>query len=484
MIEEERYELYRIEYETRKDSALYLENPQEDRARDNVDFHFMFQAYTTIKDWFKDHRSHIRDFEGALLNRVKVIWFELPESDNAINAFTRLNIGKIPLTNAELIRALFLRSKNFPQVSANLQQLKIAQEWDLMEKSLQNDDFWFFLTKDPECANRIELIFNLITDADQRGNQASEVELNSFHHFNAVLAKDIKTPEQLWRTVKDCYMTLEEWYRDQDLFHLVGFLINEGVSVVDLLQLSNGHTKSAFYAELKQRIRKAISLNGEQEDLREVIEEYLGNLNYLGNSYKIKSTLLLFNIASIIENKRSIVRFRFDYFKKESWDIEHVRSVKEERPNSNREKKPWLEVVRKYFELSGVAEDLEKQVATMIADQGYTNDDDFEAIYLRILAHFDEEEGTEAENGIGNLALLDSGTNRGYKNAVFPIKREEILNKDKAGTFVPLCTRNVFLKAYSEKVDKMLFWGAEDQSDYRNAIAETLTRFFTLNKNN
>lgn len=32
---------------------------------------------------------------------VKIIWYEVGEAEDAIGLFTRLNIGKIPLTNAE-----------------------------------------------------------------------------------------------------------------------------------------------------------------------------------------------------------------------------------------------------------------------------------------------------------------------------------------------------------------------------------------------
>ena len=289
--------------------------------------------------------------------------------------------------------------------------------------------------------------------------------------------------EQLWRTVKDYYMTLEEWYHDQNLFHLVGFLINEGESILELIRIGQNHRKGAFFDVLKERIWRRI---GQDEELRGstlteargAVDEQLGALEY--PDPRIKSILLLFNIASIIENERSIVRFRFDYFKKESWDIEHIRSITEQRPRSNIDKKPWLEVVCRYFEHIGDADNLRDEAHEMLYQQDYTDDDAFETLYTKIVGHFGEEEESEAENGIGNLALLDRGTNRGYRNAVFPIKREELLRRDKAGTFVPLCTRNAFLKAYSEKVDKMLYWGQEDQNCYRTVIASTLAGFFSL----
>lgn len=475
--------LYEIDFETRADSKSYLRELSEERAQENVDFHFLYLANQTIEKWFADKGHLINDFEGALLNRVKVIWYELPEAEHAVDAFTRLNVGKIPLTNAELVRALFLRSKNFPQVTVNLEQLKIAQEWDLMEKALQNDDFWYFLTKDPNSPNRIELIFDLITKAASKDDRLAKDRLNSFHHFNNLLSEGHTTSGRLWDDVKNHFMTLEEWYRDQDLFHLTGYLINEGDSILELIQFSKAQGKESFRKLLKKRIwERLIRLPDfekmNRDELKLVLVEYLDNLEYGANSPKIKSTLLLFNIASIIANKKSIVRFRFDYFKKENWDIEHIRSVSDERPSANIDKKPWLEVVGRYFREIGEDTDLLKKAAQMLDEVSYTTGDAFDTLYDAILKHFGEHESTEAENGIGNLALLDSGTNRGYKNAVFPIKREWLLRYDQAGTFVPLCTRNVFLKAYSEKVDKMLFWGIEDQDRYRAAMEETLTNFF------
>src|SRR5690606_22652755 len=39
---------------------------------------------------------------------------------------------------------------------------------------------------------------------------------------------------------------------------------------------------------------------------------------------KIKKILLLFNIETILESKKSHIRFPFDRYKTENWDIEHI----------------------------------------------------------------------------------------------------------------------------------------------------------------
>ncbi len=118
----EEYELsrYEISYETRKDSSEFLSNINEDHAKDNIDFYHIFEAKQAVDEWLK---AQDRMYRGVLFHtllnsnkigkNVKVIWYELGEHENATEVFTRLNMGKIPLVNAELVKALFLKSSNF-----------------------------------------------------------------------------------------------------------------------------------------------------------------------------------------------------------------------------------------------------------------------------------------------------------------------------------------------------------------------------------
>ncbi len=75
-------------------------------------------------------------------------------------------MGKIRLTNSELIKALFLNSSNFSNSNKEeirLRQLEIASEWDRIEYSLQNNEFWYFLNElDTIPPTRIEYIFNIM----------------------------------------------------------------------------------------------------------------------------------------------------------------------------------------------------------------------------------------------------------------------------------------------------------------------------------
>ena len=81
-------------------------------------------------------------------------------------------------------------------------------------------------------------------------------------------------------------------------------------------------------------------------------------------------------------------------------------------------------------------------------------------------------------NTLSNLALLDAGTNRGYGNAVFPVKRETILERDQSGHFIPVCTRNVFLKYYTrENAGDLNRWRMQDRKNYMADIKDKLRDF-------
>lgn len=107
------------------------------------------------------------------------------------------------------------------------------------------------------------------------------------------------------------------------------------------------------------------------------------------------------------------------------------------------------------------------------------SDDAFETLYLKLLAFFKEKDDSPTEHGIGNLTLLDKSTNRSYKNAVFAVKRKALLALDQSGIFVPLCTRNVFLKCYSPQADNVMFWSQDDREAYLAEINRALVGFFS-----
>lgn len=472
--------LFNIQYETRPELGDFLESPSVELAKTKVDFFYLFQAIETIDAWFEPRLHEFEELKATLLNKTRVIWYELGAAENAVDAFTRLNVGKIPLTNDELIRALFLRQPETAGDAPDARQLQIAHEWDLLEKALQDDGLWYFLNdQDSPSHNRIGFLFSLVVELD--GGALADQRYGVFHAYSRRFSAAKATIMAEWLRVKQVYMRLEEWYEDRRLYHIIGFLVYQGVPVKNIFQWGMQVPKGEFDARLRQEAFQrliGLPLPADGPTLRLHIEGFLQGLEYRNNSSvktKIRSTLLLFNLASLLESTASSTRFPFDNFKQQRWDIEHVRSVTYSLPKDKVDQERWLRLAGDQLQAAGICQALCARIEAYL-EASAPQSEAFESLHAEVLEAFKENQ--EVNDSIANLALLDIHTNRGYGNAVFAVKRDHILKLDKHGIFVPLCTRNVFLKCYSRGVDHLLFWSTKDSEDYLKAMLDTLVGFF------
>ncbi len=515
---------YTINYATRKQSKEFLTNISEEtpeRAQNNIDYSYIYESYCTIKAWFERKQIDKKEFTKILLDRVKFIWYETQEFD-PIKVFTRLNIGKIALTDSELIKALFLNQSNFATLNhkqIRSQQIEIASEWDKIEYTLQKDEFWLFIhdlgyTK----ATRIDYILDIIREDDifKLGEKLQE-DINPiigwdnhqtfryfYEYFN--LSEKYRSADWLrttWGYVKEIFQIFEEWYNKFDLYHYVGYLIalNKG-SAKELRNHYKG-SKEVFQAYLRGKIKESIS---GCLDLETVYGE---NGEYKRNTFPL---LLLLNIQTVInQNKRLIeekkyglgtfYKFPFHLFKKEArksngkgWEVEHIASNSGDNLEDDKNKEVWLAAVA-YSLAEG---DLKDKIKNYLSNNEQC-DTDFQSLLddIRKL-DLNPLEGDDKQK-IWNFALLDSSTNAEYQNAPFPIKRICIISKEKGYkakvqyneetqqikidkssptiAFVPPATKNIFTKAYTDNPQSLSAWMKEDATEYKAVIKEVLDEF-------
>lgn len=463
--------LFSLNYQTRTDSKTFLENPEVENE-DCIDFFYMHNAYKTIENWFDEHERDPsfdkNDYRSKLKFYTKVIWYETSE-DNPISVFTRLNIGKISLTNAELIKALFLNSSNFKSSnpdSMRMRQIEIANEWDSIETSLQNNKLWFFLSDKIKEDNRIEYIFDLINDS------LDADPYSTFRFFYAKLAgKSEADMNYYWEMIQAYYQRFNEWFSERELYHKIGFILTAEIAKVkDLYERSSKMKKSEFVTYLDS-----------------IIQRHYKNRNLFDLDYEnkhTKSVLLLYNILTMLQNEHDSSYFPFDEFKLNKWNIEHIASRKDSSSIPGANRKDWLVDVKSYIDKDQAeAQDLFRQIDGMLENECYANDISFTELFDKVTLHFNQYM-KDAENidGISNLALLDEKTNKGYKNAVFPLKRKCIIELDKTGGFVPICTKNVFLKYFSDYPPKISFWTQDDREKYEADIVRVLANYLEVNK--
>lgn len=467
-IEKRREKLFELDYETRsdlKEFLLLLDSDTNMNENLNIDYYHIVKAYLTIEEWFQNRGSKFNkdDFRSKFRFNTKIIWYECFEEDT-ISVFTRLNIGKISLSNAELIKALFLNSSNFEknEIKIKHKQIEIASEWDRIESDFQDDRFWYFITGDKKTNNRIEFIFDIMN------TEYTEEDLYStFRYFSTLVSSTSKDNiEKNWKSVKDYYMRFSEWYRDRELYHKIGYLIS-----INLVDINTLYKESASKTKIEFK-----------KYLDELIIESMNNIDFFSLSYgdtrenlKIKKVLLLYNILTMLRSEKDNSFFPFNLYKNEKWDIEHITSVKESMPSSTEQKRSWLDDVNVYIDITIPDSGKLKQ---RIKTCDVSKDADFNELFEDIISHFNYYIKSDDEiNGLSNLTLLDSETNRGYKNAIFPIKRKTIIDRDKKGAFIPICTKNVFLKYFSEYPPKISFWTQEDRENYELDLRDVLSGF-------
>jgi uncharacterized protein with ParB-like and HNH nuclease domain len=510
----------------------------------DIDCHYVLEAYKCICNYFQmlmrdlNTKNEINDMKKIFDNHMKIIWYEIANCDVAteVSVFSKINMGKIALTNAELIKALLLKKDNNDSDSLASTQMNIAVKWDEIEAQLAEEGFWSFLVNEKReettYATRIDFIFRvmarelndgILLRANERypNEETYTVSENvnkekfSFYVFSNYVRLLQKHPdenpdddqnyiESIWDGVCEYYRMFKDWYKNIRWYHMIGFLVETSNKkyIDQILELSRlyregsdesgeGH-KDHFEKELRSRISKEIFGEKTVPSIS-ACRDFISDLDYSVKPDDIRKTLLLYNIA-YLEACQENGRFPFEKYKDEklSWDLEHINAVSDTRPDDDRRdsddnsRLQWLKKttdipeIEKIFTSDG--ESVQELVKKIIDGKWYLSKyqpgtKDFIQVYEAVINYFGGV--GEPDNSIGNLTLLDGGTNRSYKNDVFPLKRKTILERTMSDVFIPLCTRKVFMKGFAESGD-LLRWRDVDKKAYTEEIISCICKYLKL----
>lgn len=324
---------------------------------------------------------------------------------------------------------------------------------------MQDDEFFKFLTKN-DYPTRIELLFEILS-----GVKNTELDRYAIYRHFADMAKEKDDLSHIWTDIKKIFLTFKFWFKDTTNYHLVGFLVASNISdIKEIYGKAKDETKKDFNTFLKKKIKDKIKI----EDIDE--------LEYEKNKKELENILLLFNIATIINSKGSYTRFSFSEFSTQRWSLEHIHAQNDKGLKDKRAQQEWLESIKKYIKDSENPDHkkLVDKIEVFIKDE---KSGVFNTLQMEILNEFGDKELLNM-HGIGNLALLTAKNNSYLSNDSFIEKRKKIIEMDKNGKFIPICTKNVFLKYYSKELSNVYFWSKDDQEKYKNSIIETLEKFF------
>lgn len=453
---------FTLSYKTREKSEYFLKSLDESLKEKNIDFWFFCSAYESIRTWFseEDRELKITNMSRYLKDIVKIIWYEVGETEDAIGLFTRLNIGKIPLTNAELVKAMFLSKGRADTNMEQKKQEEISFQWDHMEKELHNDSLWFFLTNktSTDYQTRIDLVLDLISQkpADNRD------QYYTFFKFDEMYQSGKKL-DNIWYKIQQTFLTLKEWHSNHEFYHKIGYLIASGSKTLrDIFDRSKEKTKSTFNKDLDDDIKDSIKIGKNYADLSYENTE---------DQKKIKKLLLLFNVESVRKSGEHSQRFPFDKYKNGKdgcviWSLEHIHAQQSEGLSTQKMWQEWLKLHIPSIKSISHDSELIKRMGDASSNDSLSRQD-FDSLQQEVVGLLSEKGHSEYLHSIANLALLSSGDNAALSNSTFDVKRTEIIKMDKKGAFIPFCTRMVFLKYYtSSDKNQLHFWGEEDRKEY------------------
>jgi hypothetical protein len=476
-----------LEYETRPGSLDFLQRIEAARANENIDFYYISEAFACISRWMaarEDQAMAAVELYQVLLKKTGIIWYQIEDNHDPHDIFIRINSGKIPLTNAELVKALFLKRRgedaNVETQEFKQRQLEIASEWDYLEAELQREDFWYFLNPAAnEQATRIEFVLNNLV-----GTPASLTdEYATFREFSDRLA-DLNTKEvsEVWQEVKNRFLLFQEWFEDRDLYHRVGYLLAAGEELAPLVEQASALAKSAFQAHLITLIRARVS--------RRPVESL--RFSNRQDKRQLQNILLLFSVEILRQNIDASYRFPFHHYKGNGdrsrlWSLEHIHAQQDPGFTTTEKFHVWLRDVRPFVAeaiLQPAPQVEEAKESTLAPTQVIAaieaalgnpelDKDEFEQVQEKIFALFGEPELDD----ITNLALLAAGDNSALSNGPFPQKRAKITDLERRGSFIPIATRNVFLKYYTPNAGHLSYWTETDRQAYLEAIRTTLAAY-------
>lgn len=171
----------------------------------------------------------------------------------------------------------------------------------------------------------------------------------------------------------------------------------------------------------------------------------------------------MYNIEFILQKKATYYRFPFDLFKREKWDIEHVSSQTENLLKEKESQEEWLRNACESLQENDIEEYKEFENKS------------FDEKWKWVIRKVGEDRIDDLKNSIGNLTLLNAEINRSYGNNIFPAKRKIIMKKDQEGAFIPICTKNVFLKYHTG--GNNLRWSEQDILNSMHHIVEILKNY-------
>lgn len=512
-------ECYSLEYEREKLLDKIYNKELDSEA--SCEIWHLTMARKAIEKWLNKNADKENGNNKVLLTNILehccFILYVMKEDDHWTekeidqmehNLFNNLNSGKISLTESELIKALFLHNIGEVKTVKEVKQISMSEELDLMERTLREDEMWYFLAGDQKkpssCVDYLYKVWYL--------SQYAEIPQDVDYPIFSFLEESITSDKEMlckWEEIKKCFHIITGWYNDPLLYNLIGYL--EGRK----FPKSSPQDYPPFHEYLLAKFYKFSTCKTKNQKLptREEFIEYVKGQclfsipkNYIDARFdkdknEVFNILLLLNVAMLVNNKSALLiqdsnkttgrgtetkvgRFPFHVFHTVKWNVEHIS------PQNPKDKFELLKRLRSLkneykeqnqsddIEKQNLPDDIEKLYKMLENSENNLSALDNDADYISLSSKFVLEK--EDVMLLRNLTLLTEHDNKAIGNRFYFDKRNRLNAYQSQGSFIPAATINVFSKWYSQTPNGFIFWDENDQQAYQEAIENTINEFKTF----
>ena len=418
-----------------------------DYARDankELDQYFKCIAKDVIKEKLGEIGTERRtEFCKKIKECCKFLYYEV-EKAKELSTFNDLNSGKIPAKDSELVKCVMLTLGD--DEASNVTKAR-ADEWDDIERMLNNNSFFSFITprntwKEDDGMTVLLRYAGLIPTK-------TEQEEEVFPFLTRIL-DELKTKSRvtIWKMIYSAFYRLSEWYNDPLMYHAFGAVVH---------QRNNKDIKPKTRKEILDAIEKMAEYKPKED-----------KNDYSNWGEDLFNYLLLSNVAFCW--KRWPYRYSFEMHRQvEAWSIEHI-FARNQKNLDEKELAEWL--------CENDSESAFNEYRTE-CDKGKGDD----WLSKKLGSRYPSTE----DNSVKNLALLPKNANSSLNNKLFEGKREAVSKwacDSWTDYWAPPVTEAVFMKSLPGLKMTLPYWSEEkDKDSYIKSMSINIASFIDALKN-
>ena len=450
--------------------------------RDNIDQYFLVRAEATIKKVFREHSIDKSEFCKKLENCRFIVCAINVDDKEAENVFLRLNVGKIPLSSAEIFKAYCLT-----EMESDCKDNDFIEIWNDIESSLQNDAFFYFFSHDEKrnpryYSTRMDYLLEVFVLIQCIDISPEIIRIECEKNPNYVFIKLKKWVDENGHAgkfiieLKSVFAKFQQVYSDIRLYNLFGYIsCCPGHSDIQSLcksvfENSSDSMVDCLYKLIEKSVHGLMSNN-----IKNVDGDITCNLVYGKNNEEIRKVLLLHNSLKSIDYD---LCFNFNVYRNGNYDLEHIHA-RAELKNKEDVKKFLADIKREFGEttpkyqqyelffkeFNEFCEDFSKKDTDITSQEIQERLEQFESCIWALQSGEDggvrqeggkwipqissklmEEDSDEwRQTSIMNLCLLQASINRSISNNGFTEKRKQVTQQIySSGENLPIATSLIF----------------------------------------